>query len=335
MAFETDQKISFLETIHTIYPGIDIRSARQLTHDGEFNDIFIINDELVFRFPRFPENIPDFLREMELLTRLQGRLPLPIPNPIYTSSAPEKVCMGYRLIPGQPLQPDLMNRITNEAIIQGLAKQLADFLFILHHLTPGTLGLDFPLQNMLAWVSTFYGEVREQLFAHMRREACLALTGHFDHYFKTRDLQNYTPVIIHGDFGGSNILFEDDLLRGHDDHGDGISLRLRIGRTVDHGLPRSRRRIVERVHAKTIVRVLHVVQPRVRHRVRRYEKRAVRHPELERRSVRHHRHLARRRTRHHERSFDRLVRPEITVLRQHDAHHRIALRRGLLRPERE
>ncbi len=214
MAFETDQKISFLETIHTIYPGIDIRSARQLTHDGEFNDIFIINDELVFRFPRFPENIPDFLREMELLTRLQGRLPLPIPNPIYTSSAPEKVCMGYRLIPGQPLQPDLMNRITNEAIIQGLAKQLADFLFILHHLTPGTLGLDFPLQNMLAWVSTFYGEVREQLFAHMRREACLALTGHFDHYFKTRDLQNYTPVIIHGDFGGSNILFEDDRISG-------------------------------------------------------------------------------------------------------------------------
>jgi len=90
----------FCGIYHTKYPGIDICSARQLTHDGEFNDILIVNDDLVFRFPRYAENIPGFLREIQLLAKLQGRLPLPIPNPIYTSGTTTElgnVFMGYGL----------------------------------------------------------------------------------------------------------------------------------------------------------------------------------------------------------------------------------------------
>ena len=213
MVFETDRKTDYLETIHTTFPGIDIHSARPLSHDGEFNDILIINDELVFRFPRFAENLPGFLREIQLLAKLQAHLPLPIPDPIYTSATTTglgKVCMGYRLIPGQPLYPEMMNNFKNEVILLGLARQLADFLSVLHHLTPATLGLDVPSQNMPDWVRTFYGEVREHLFPFIRHAACQALSEHFEDYFHTPALQHYQPAILHGDFGGSNILIDNN-----------------------------------------------------------------------------------------------------------------------------
>jgi len=217
MAFEIDQPGGYLEIIHTVYPGIDIRSAHLLTHDGEFNDILMINDDLVFRFPRHAENIPGFLLEIRLLAKLRNHLPLPIPDPIYTSgttTAPGKVFMGYRLIPGQPLYSQVLKSITNEVILHELAKQMADFLSMLHHLIPATLGLDLPLQHMPDWLRNFYSEVRTHLFPLMRSDSCLSLTRHFENYFNTPALQRYLPVIIHGDFGGSNILFQQNHISG-------------------------------------------------------------------------------------------------------------------------
>ena len=217
MVFEADQQRSYLETIHTVYPGIDVRSARLLSHDGEFNDILIVNGDLVFRFPRYTENIPGFLREIKLLAKLQMHLPLPIPQPIYhsdTSGEPGKTFMGYRLIQGQPLFSEVMNNITDEASLYILAEQLADFLTKLHQLPHDMLDLDIPVQTMPEWTHTFFGEVREHLFPLMRTDASLGLAGYFDNYFNSPDLQLYQPAIIHGDFGGSNVLFHNNRISG-------------------------------------------------------------------------------------------------------------------------
>ena len=217
LAFETDQQYNYVEAIHTRYPGIDIRSARLHNHDGEFNDILIVNDDLVFRFPRHAENIPGVLREVTLLAKLQACLPLPIPNPIYTSddvSSPGKVFMGYRLIPGRPLYREVLNNIKNKASLYGFARQLADFLSSLHHLTSSMIDLDLPLLDMPAWVHTFYTEAHEHLYPFMRPDARQSMDEHFDLYSNSPDLQSYQPAIIHGDFGGSNILFDNDKISG-------------------------------------------------------------------------------------------------------------------------
>jgi len=68
-----------------------------------------------------------------------------------------------------------MNSINERSHHSGLARQLADFSFRLHNLTPAMLGLDLTSQKMPDWVSTFYSEAREHLFPFMRHEACLAL----------------------------------------------------------------------------------------------------------------------------------------------------------------
>ena len=217
MVFESVQQRFYQEIIHTICPGIDICSAHLPIHDGEFNDILLVNEDLVFRFPRYKDNIIAFMREIHLLAKLQGCLPLPIPNPIYVSGETAelgKVFMGYRLIPGQPLHLNVLRGISNEAILHELARQLANFLSSLHRQSPGKLGLDLPLQDMPDWVRNFYSQVRQHLFPTMRPDACLALTEHFENYFNSPALQQYQPTIIHGDFGGSNILLENDQIGG-------------------------------------------------------------------------------------------------------------------------
>ncbi len=211
MVTDLEKQRAFVETISAVCPDVHIHSARLQAHDGEFNDILVVNEELIFRFPRRTENIPAFLREIKLLLKLGPVLPLPVPRPIFDSGpAAElgKVFMGYRLIPGQPLEVETLEVLENEDLLQILAQQLAGFLTALHPLAPAMAGLDLPVMDMPAWSRTFFEEVRKNLFSYMRDDACQAVADTFETYFDKDDLHRYQPCLVHGDFGGSNILFD-------------------------------------------------------------------------------------------------------------------------------
>lgn len=212
-----NKQTDYLQTIRQIYPDLDIHSARLHTTEGQFNDVLFINDDLLFRFPRYEESLNDFLQEIKVLQRLQDHVSLPLPNPIYFSSGTKavgKVFMGYRTLAGKPLFRKELNAIRDEATLESFARQLTSFLHGLHHLSPAALGLDLPVRDPCAKFKTFFLEVEEHLFSFMRPEARDTVTGHFEHYFNDTSLHEYQPSLIHGDFGGSNILFEHDEITG-------------------------------------------------------------------------------------------------------------------------
>jgi len=212
-----DKEALYLQTIREDYPGLGIHSARLDTGEGQFNDILTINDTLIFRFPRYEESIDGFLREIQVLQKLQGHLSLPIPEPVYVSSGIRSVgnvFMGYRLLPGKPLFRDVLNTITDESPLEALAHQLADFLHRLHHISPAELNLELPINDALTDSKKFYSDVEQHLFPRMRPESRRAVTKHFEEYFNNPDLHGYEPALIHGDFGGSNILFDRDRITG-------------------------------------------------------------------------------------------------------------------------
>ena len=212
-----DKEALYLQAIREAYPGLDIHAARLHTGEGQFNDIIFVNDDLIFRFPRYEESINGFLREIEILQKLQGYVHLPIPDPVYFSYGTRSVgsvFMGYKLIPGKPLFRDVLNTITDESTLEVLAHQLADFLHGLHHLSTAALGLDLPAKDALVESRTFYSDVQKHLFPLMRPEARIAVTKHFEDYFNESSLHEYEPALIHGDFGGSNILFENSKIAG-------------------------------------------------------------------------------------------------------------------------
>ena len=124
-----DRLTPYVQTIQETYPDLPIRSARFHRSEGQFSDVLVINEDTIFRFPRYPDGIESILREVHILSRIQGCVTLPIPNLIYTSQdtcAVGKVFMGYRMLPGEPLWLETYHSLDDET--QGrLAAQLARF----------------------------------------------------------------------------------------------------------------------------------------------------------------------------------------------------------------
>ena len=212
----------YLLSIKDAYPNLDIETANLDDKNGQYNNVLFINNDLIFRFPQYEESVENFLQEIELLQKLQGHLNLPIPAPIYVSTDMEvvgKVFMGYKMIPGKPLFREILNSVTDESMLETFAQQLASFLHGLHALSPTGLGLDLPHQDQLTESKAFFSEIKQHLFTFIRPDARDSITEHFELYFSSTSLHEYIPSIIHGDFGGSNILFDENKITGIIDFG--------------------------------------------------------------------------------------------------------------------
>lgn len=195
----------FLDVISEAYPNLNITSAR-FDDGGMNNSVLIINEDLVFRFPRYAQGLKKLMEEAELLVKLKGLLPLPIPEPSFSSfTNPQQGFCGYKLLPGQALKP------SEVAAAPGLAKplavQLGTFLNQLHSLPLRELVPDARPREHLAYWQQFHNRVKDKLYSYMRPEASrqveetLAII-YRDNFFPAED------VLIHGDFGPSNILWD-------------------------------------------------------------------------------------------------------------------------------
>ncbi len=217
MMTDLEKERAYVQAISAACPDVHIQSARLWVQEGEFNDILLVNEALIFRFLRWSENIPAFRREVQLLSKLNQVLPLPVPAPLYDSGPAAEVgqvFMGYPLLPGEPLNVKTLESPDNEALLQTLAEQLAGFLMALHQLSPAAIGIDLPVMDMPLWTRTFFEEVRQNLFVYMRAEACKSVTESFEAYFQQKDLHVHPSCLIHGDFGGANILFDGHAISG-------------------------------------------------------------------------------------------------------------------------
>ena len=192
-------------------------SSRLHNSEGQFNAILIVNegkdDALVFRSPRIPSALQHLAGEIDLLQKLQGHTTLPVPNPIYISPSLHtlgQAFMGYRMLPGQPLWEATVQALTDEVKLDHLASQLATFLRELHRLDTNAIGLEIPVDDPRTSWASMYAEFRELLFPHMRPDARERVTSNFEAYFNDASNFDYTPVLRHTDFGGSNILWNAD-----------------------------------------------------------------------------------------------------------------------------
>jgi len=206
-----DDPTSSLQVIRRAYPELAINSVEPHNHEGQFNNLLIINDELIFRFPRYADGVASILKEIRVLSRIQGCTTLPIPNPIYSSQETDRVgevFMGYPCLPGETLWQPVFTQIEDERIIDRWGEQLAGFLRELHAIPSQTIGNNFPLQDGLAEWKNLYADIRKHLFAFMRPEARDEVSFHFEDFLKNPALHSYQPALRHGDFGFGNILYD-------------------------------------------------------------------------------------------------------------------------------
>jgi len=197
-----------------------------LLGEGFDNTVYIINDTLVFRFPRRKIAIELIELELKLLPALANFLPQAIPQPKYLgkrSSAYDAPFYGHEIVAGRSgCQVDLTLRQFSY-----LAHDLGVFLKTLHNLDYQTLNLDAnslrPLfdrierKQITIWLKERFDAVRDIFDVSSYEELIEQIIS---------ESKSYTPrlkpaVLVHGDLYHRHLLFNNKKrLAGVIDWGD-------------------------------------------------------------------------------------------------------------------
>ena len=195
-------KDQYIQQIIGHYPDLGISTA-EFNHDGQYNDVLIVNDALVFRFAKVQPAIETLKQEIAILNHIQGKIDTPVPEPAFTAIDTDKIgdaYMGYKRIPGTPLMRETFKAIP-AASKPLLAEQIAGFLKTLHSIKP----LDsFPTRDTVDIWEDMFDRIQKKLFPLMRQDAHEQVSGHFQSFLNSPSL--FTPRLRHGDFGTGNIL---------------------------------------------------------------------------------------------------------------------------------
>jgi aminoglycoside 2''-phosphotransferase len=210
-----DLAATYRRLLAATYPDLPIASVRLHTAEGQFNDILIVNEELIFRFPRSPHVAATLATETNLLVQLQGLLPLPIPCPIYQDHEPQTGAlrfMGYRMLPGTPLWREVVDTMAEDRARDHMATQLAEFLNALHTLPVAALGGDVPIRDDANWWANLFAQFQDQLYPFMRPDARDDISALFSTLLTDLRDNPTRPALRHGDFGTGNILYDPQAL---------------------------------------------------------------------------------------------------------------------------
>lgn len=207
-----DRQAAYLQHVRARYPELEIQTVDFQPREGQFNDILVINGNLVFRFPRRQRTANNLIIEKAILARIQRGVPLPVPRPVYSSvntTTVGEVFVGYHRIPGRSLKIEIYRQIRERYIRRYLAVQLAGFMRALHNFPAEYFGIDLPHYDTLPYWQEMYAGIEQHLFAHMRPDAREQVTAHFNLRFNQPDLFVFEPCLVHGDLGPYNIIYDE------------------------------------------------------------------------------------------------------------------------------
>lgn len=102
----------FIARIAEIMPDLRVEQIRRITQ-GQNNDVLVVNNAWIFRFPRTSAGAQSLIRKATVLNHLHSHLPIAIPNPEFHGPAASRSgeFMAYRLIPGRPLTRSQVARL--------------------------------------------------------------------------------------------------------------------------------------------------------------------------------------------------------------------------------
>lgn len=201
-----DELENYARRIREIAPGVELRSTR-LNQEGLLNDVVIVNDELVFRFPKKEWGVKRLKDELNILRLLKSHITLSIPSPFYESED----CMAYRMIPGETLRRDILMGLAEDDQ-QAIANQLSQFFRELHGFPVREMAYaEIPMADALmkyeGWVKA-YERIREKVFPllmpHLRDWA----TAHFESHLAERSNFEYELKMVDTDIPPYHIMFD-------------------------------------------------------------------------------------------------------------------------------
>jgi aminoglycoside 2''-phosphotransferase len=131
----SDELRIYLEKITAVFPEVTWNQASLITH-GWAHDAVILDESLVFRFPKREGAKGQLSREVTLMRYLSRQLTITVPD--YTYVPPDVSFAGYEFIPGTPLWEDEFPTLPASEKSR-FESDLSDFLTELHATPTHTL----------------------------------------------------------------------------------------------------------------------------------------------------------------------------------------------------
>src|SRR5215204_245702 len=194
-----------LEKIKEVFPALEISSIRANT-DGLINDVLIVNEDLVFRFPRNSDwGKKLFANEIKIIELARKYVEIPLPVFEYKSDD----LAVYRFIKGEALRREDILKLTK--IEQGkIACDLALFLKQFHEIPPFELEQIAPSdvnRSREVWLKLFES-VEKELFPSMMPHVRESVGEHFAPILRDAQFMDYQPQLINGDFVPYHIIYD-------------------------------------------------------------------------------------------------------------------------------
>lgn len=215
--------LAFQERITAVYPHLTFDHVKT-SDEGMINQVVIVNNAWVFRFPRNNDwATTDLENEARSLNLAQQYLDIPLPKLTLHRDA-VGLFAAYPFISGQPLQRHHILTLspTNQ---DRLAEQLAHFLHQLHtipiaELTHHHIPQSLTNRTQERW-EKLYADVKTELFPLLMGYAKEWVEYHFAPVLADPNWMAYEPCFMNGDIAPYHLLYhpEKQLLNGIIDFG--------------------------------------------------------------------------------------------------------------------
>ncbi|WP_010096956.1 phosphotransferase family protein [Ornithinibacillus scapharcae] len=177
--------------------------------EGWMSRAYLINHEVVFRFPKEKAGAIDTEIEIKALPSLKKHISLNIPEFIFLGKQDNGFpFVGYRLLPGEPMNEQLFCSLPPETKNK-IAHQIAEFMdqissFSVAH----AKNLDIPVKNFYqSYLETFY-EVKEKAFPEVNQDLQTYISYRFEMYLENKNNFKYSPKLLHADLSMDHLLFD-------------------------------------------------------------------------------------------------------------------------------
>lgn len=185
--------------------SIKVRKYSYLKH-AFGNDVFIINDEIVFRFPREKDAINHLPYEIDLLKFLKDKVRINTPSYSYISR--KKHFAGYNIIKGKILTPFLFKK-QNKKDKEKIVNQLISFINGFHKIRLHDFEKYKPLKReyFTDIEKRIENEIEIKLFPKLPKKEVKIIR---DFYNESKRLLQNIPnsCAIHGDLYAYNVIWD-------------------------------------------------------------------------------------------------------------------------------
>jgi aminoglycoside 2''-phosphotransferase len=202
---------TYLAKLKAQFPELSYERAELVTY-GWDHDVLVLDDRLVFRFPKSAQYLNRLGAEIRLTAYLLPRLPVAIPH--YTYVAEAYAFGGYEKIAGVEMRGEVFAQLTAESQA-AIAVEIGAFLSALHQVPPALLqefGYE-PTPEGPRWsvpqTQSVLQALRQDVFAQLAQDEIRFIEAQFADYLALSC--DVALVPIHRDLTGDHILVDPDV----------------------------------------------------------------------------------------------------------------------------